>query len=170
MQIKPSCAFSHCCRDDSKRQQANQRAVRQTAREGPISPGHVRNRRQQLEAPTACTLSWGTPCFLRVLAPSARTALTSVAEGAVPSIITRAHILSTSHGLQACGRHSRGRVQGLPSRRSPPQPRLRVRKHQSRRWKSPPLSIQKVHTDKSEKGATNTRRTTQPRCRSKTQK
>ena len=132
----------------------NQRAVRQTARGGrSLGP----REEQEAAARGTHSLPSGTPCFLRVPAPSARTALTSVAEGAVPSIITRAHFLSTGRGLQACGRHSRGWVQGLPSRRSLPQPRLRARKHLSRSWKSPPLSVQKVRTNKSEKGATNAR-------------
>lgn len=158
-QAVPSATAAVMTANDNR---PNQRAVRQTHEKADLG-GHVRNRRQQLEAPTACTLPSGTPCFLHVLAPLARTTLTSGAEGAVPSIITRAHFLSAGRGLQACGRHSRGWVQGLPSRRSPPQPRLRARKYLSGRWKSPPLSVQKVRTDKSEKGATNARRTTQPR-------
>ena len=160
MQIKPSCAFSHCCHDDSKRQQAKSEGCQTDAREG-----RSRGTREEQEAAARGThsLHFALGYSLLPACPSARTTLTSVAEGAVLSIITRAHVLSAGRGLQACGRHSRGWVQGLPSRRSPPQPRLRARKYLSGRRKSPPLSVQKVRTDKSEKGATNAQRTTQPR-------
>lgn len=133
----------------------SRRAVRQTAR-GP----HLSGTREEQEAAARGThglhFALGYTLLPVCSAPSALTMLSSAAAGGMLFIITRVHFLSTNRGLEAYGRHSRGRVQRLLSWRAPPQPRLRVRKHLSRRWKSPPLSIQKVCTDKSEKGATST--------------
>lgn len=133
----------------------NRRAVRQTAR-GPRLSGTREAQEAAAQGTQSLHFARGYTLLPACSAPSAQTTLTSAAEGAMLFIITRVHLLSTDRGLEAYGRHSRGQVQGLLTWRAPPQPRLRVRKHLSRRWKSPPLSIQKVCTDKSEKGATST--------------